>query len=491
MKQRGNTSLLLLSSGLRLSLSAVIFFYTVNIFAQHRGKERNDTTDLTKTYAYLDSLKPLVSEIKLTGNEITDDEIILREMETKRGDVFSSRILSEDENRIKNLGIFSNAEIKPELSDNNKVRVNVNVKEKWYIYPMPSAGTVDGDIHKLWVGASVRWQNFRGRNENVMMNFGVGYNPFIHASYSIPWIGRNEHFFASLSGGYSKDRNRSRLALGLDNGNTYYGRRDDLLNNFDYYNYNIKITLGKYISRNFSLYAEGGFTMLKVSDYEAKRTVSQDGTDRYALFGAGINYDSRNNHEFTTSGYQMHLSMEHYGMFSSTVNFGRVDFTQQGFVPVRLSGNYFVIMTSRLNTSLAGGTVIPYYNHKFLGYGSDVIRGWYWYGFEGDNLLTVNNEIRFPIIIPGNINGSDLPVVKKIKYLKSYSYKYGLYATMFYDAGTVWDKGVPLGNLHFLNGAGFGLNGILPFGLSAKMEYGFRLSSPVIGQVIFGLGGRF
>jgi len=155
---------------------------------------------------------------------------------------------------------------------------------------MPSAGLVDGDLRKLWVGASIRWQNFRGRNENLNLNFGIGYNPFIHASYSVPWIGKDMHLFSSISGGFSKDRNRSQLALGRANGNTSINYRDSNSNNFDYYNYNLKFTVGKFFSKHFSIYTETGYTLLQVTSYDAGRTISPDGTDRYLTMGEDYNF---------------------------------------------------------------------------------------------------------------------------------------------------------------------------------------------------------
>ena len=62
---------------------------------------------------------------------------------------------------------------------------------------------------------------------------------------------------------------------------------------------------------------------------------------------------------------------------------------------------------------------------------------------------------------------------------------------MFYDVGTVSNNGDGIRDLTFLNGTGFGLNAIFPFGMTGKIEWGFRLGSPTVGQIIVNLGGRF
>jgi outer membrane protein assembly factor BamA len=450
-----------------------------------------DTTKFhNKDYSQLDSLKLEVSDVTITGNSVTHDDIILREMQLVNGKTFTNEQCVEDRNRINNLGLFSRTEIEAIVKPGNTVLLNVKVKEKWYIYPMPAAGFVDGDLSKIWVGASVRWQNFRGRNENVMLNFGVGYNPFIHASYTIPMIGDKLRLFSTFSGGYSKDRNRSQLALGRVNGSSTFNNREFNANNFDYYNYVVKWTIGKYFSRNLSIYTDIGYTFSQVTDYQPGRTVSPDGMDRYMLTGIGLNFDSRNNRELTTAGFQTHIGYEHYGLINSIVDFGRLNFSQGTYISPKIKGDYALILSNKINTSIAFGPDIPLYNHKFIGYGGDIIRGWYWFGFEGDNSLVVNNEIKIPIISPDFLEGNQIPVIRKIKYLKNYSYKYGLFFTMFYDVGSVWNKGDGFVNMKFLNGTGIGLNAILPFGLTTKAEWGVRLGTPTVGQIIFSIGGR-
>jgi len=453
----------------------------------NKFSERAYSIEKESNFKMYNTLDSLYIELKPALSNEQRDKF---EMQLIKGKVFTNEQCKEDRNRINNLGLFSRTEIEPLIKSGNRILINVKVKEKWYIYPMPSAGIVDGDIHKLWVGASIRWQNFRGRNENVMLNFGVGYNPFIHASYSIPMIGDKLKLFSSISGDYSKERNRSQLALGRANGSSTFNNREFNANNFDYYNYGLKWTLGKYFSRNFSVYTDIGYNFSRVSNYDVGRTVSPDGIDRYMLTGIGLNYDSRDNREYTTVGFQLHLDYQHFGLINSVVDFGRLNFSQNTFLSPKIKEDYSVILSTKLNTSIAFGPYIPLYNHKFIGYGGDIIRGWYWFGFEGDNSLVINNEIKIPIISPDFLEGNQIPVIKKIKYLKNYSYKYGLYLTMFYDVETVWNKGDGFENMKFLNGTGLGLNVILPFGVITKVEWGVRLGTPTVGQIIFSFGGR-
>src|SRR5205823_2418390 len=149
---------------------------------------------------------------------ITQDEIILREMKSIKGKTFTVNHFTEDKDNIYSLGLFVHVTLLPIPQEGKNVKLYVGVQEKWYIFPSPFISFTDGDIKKWTAGITARWQNFRGRNENVSLGFGVGYNPFIRASYSVPWIGTKAHLFANISGSYSRDANRSLLALGRNNG---------------------------------------------------------------------------------------------------------------------------------------------------------------------------------------------------------------------------------------------------------------------------------
>ena len=177
-------------------------------YSQDKHSHQTDSSeDAQINFSKLDSLRPLVLDVVIEGNKTTQDEVILREMQLRKGMFFSSELYKEDKEKIYNLGLFNKVDITPILWPSNEVVLNVKVHGKWYIYPMPTAGLVDGELRKIWVGMNLRWSNFRGRNERVGLNFGVGSNSFVKANYNVPWIGDDMHFFTNISGGFSNDQN--------------------------------------------------------------------------------------------------------------------------------------------------------------------------------------------------------------------------------------------------------------------------------------------
>jgi outer membrane protein assembly factor BamA len=445
--------------------------------------------------AQTDTSNLRVQDVIISGNEITKDDIILREMQLKKGKKFSIEKYTEDVLSIYNLGLFTKVEILPVAassertpSEEKSLILDVQVQERWYILPLPQAGIEDGEWAKKWVGLNVRWDNFRGRNETVSLGFRILYNPFIRASYSVPWIGEKLHLFASIGGGYSKTRNKSLQAIGRTTGGEIISAEEQ---NYDNTEYEGKLTVGKYVTQQAAFFGVAGYEYLKVSQPEIGRTISASGIDKYAVYGGGVKYDSRDILEFTTKGYCLRTDYLRYVHLTEDLDFGRLNFESQSFIPIYLSEKYYVTAASRLFTSFATDPTVPLYKHQYLGYSDDYVRGWKGAAFEGEDKLTVYNELRIPIIQPDYLEAEKLPLIKEMPIIGRMFLKYGLYLTLLYDIGAVWYKGTSIFDTRFVSGTGIGLNVVLPFGYIARAEWAFRLGKPVVGQVGFSLSAKF
>jgi outer membrane protein assembly factor BamA len=437
----------------------------------------------------IDSLKLIVQEVVISGTKVTKDIVILREMSLKKNELFTLSKYEDDVQRIYNLGLFTKVEILPIPTFQKHIILNVDVQERWYIFPFPEWGLDEGEWSKLWIGARLRWDNFRGMNENISLFFRVLYNPAVSISYNIPWIGKDIHLFASIRGGYSETQNQSLLAIGRPNGSSTWSRTDT--GNFAYYNSAASFTVGKYFSRNFAVFVDIGYTHSRVSEYAPNRTVSPTGVDKYLTFGPGIQFDSRDIREYATKGFYLKANALRYGYPDNVINFGRYALETKSFIPVNITKEYYVTVASRIFTSIAAGAVIPIYQHEYLGYGDNYVRGWNGYGFEGDNVFSFYNELRIPILQPRYISASELPLIGKIPMINKFQLKHGLYFTILYDLGAVWNKYDRIYDIKFMRGAGIGLNFVLPFGFIFRMDWAFRINRPSVGTFIIGTSAKF
>jgi outer membrane protein assembly factor BamA len=436
----------------------------------------------------IDSMNLKVSSIIVSGNSITKDDIITREMSLKKGGKFTLKKYSEDILSIYNLALFTKVDIVPVPVNNNEIALNVDVKERWYILPLPNAGIEEGEWKKVWLSLNLRWDNFRGRNERLNAGFRVFYNPSVNLSYYIPWIGEKLHLFMGLGGSWQRQRNRSLEAVGRQSGSNTIAYNDS---NYENIQYKAELTIGRYFGKHFSVFTEYKFNHLRVTKFAPGRTVSEDGLDRYIILAGGVAWDSRDIYEYATKGLYSRLKYERYGFLDNQINFGRFSFENQSFIPIPFSKNYYITVASKLYTSLAVGAVIPLYNHEYLGYSEDYVRGWKGKAYEGDDVFTLYNEIRIPIVKPRYVRGKDMILVKAIPIVKDLDIRHGLYFTIIYDIGTVWYKDEKISKKRFFSGAGIGVNIIAPFGYVLRADWVFRLGKPTVGQIGFSLSAKF
>ncbi len=436
----------------------------------------------------IDSMNLKVSSVIITGNKTTKDEIITREMSLKKGSKFTLKKYSDDIQNIYNLALFMKVDIIPVPVNDNEIALNVDVKERWFILPLPSAGIEDNEWKKIWLGLNLRWDNFRGRNESVNLGFRIFYNPSVNLRYYVPWISDKLHLFMGIGGAWQRQRNKSLDAVGKQSGSNTISYSDE---NYDNIQYKAELRVGRFFGKHFSVFTEYKFHHLRVTQYAPGRTLSEDGVDRYLVIGGGIAYDSRDIYEYATKGVSFRTSYDRYGFLDKKINFGRFTLENQSFIPISFSKNYYITLASKLYTSLAIGTNIPLYNHEYLGYSEDYIRGWRGQAFEGDDVFTLYNEIRIPILKPRYIRGKDMLIVKYIPIVKNLDIRHGLYLTLFYDVGTVWYKDERITRKRFFSGAGIGINVIAPLGYVLRADWGFRLGKPTVGQISFSLSAKF
>ena len=131
-----------------------------------------------------------LEEIKIIGNEHTQNYIILREIQHPIPGEYDSTLVREDRNRIYNLGLFSTVEI--EQVDST---YTIFLVETFRYFPIP---IVDFNEAKGWsYGGGIVFLNFRGMNEKLTIGGIIGEETTYFLDFRDPWIA-GDH--VSLSG---------------------------------------------------------------------------------------------------------------------------------------------------------------------------------------------------------------------------------------------------------------------------------------------------
>ena len=412
-----------------------------------------------------DSTPPpsVVSGFAVFGNELTREEVILRELTIAVGDTINPEALEYNKSRIYSLGLFTRVELTYPPMDSTVLIIEV--EERWYLYPVPIVGIVDRDWSKWYFGLGVKHDNFRGRNEKVFGGFALGYNPWVSASYSNPWILGDQQLFTETSASYSDVVNRSLDAQG--EGPNFHEKHVTALQTF-----------GKRLDPFHSLWFSVGFSYVGVSSYAPGRTLSDRGRDRYFSIALGARHDTRDLREYPTEGIYGAAVISKSGLGLGDVDFFHYSVDLRGYF--RMPEN--MTLGLRSFTLLTSGPAVPNYEHVYFGY-SERLRGHFYKVYEGENIFGLLTELRIPIIPRLYVTIPQIPIRQFA------TWRLGLYATVFFDAGTIWNRLGHPGWEHMRSGYGGGLNFLLPYSVVIRLDRAWNEYGR--GEWIFDLGVSF
>lgn len=449
----------------------------------------NDTLKVDS--AYIKMMQEMVVErIILIGNNKTKPEVILREMQLKEGGKFNLQYLEEDVKRLYNLGLFNRVDVIPAPLSSSRINLVFEFEEGFYFLPIPQGGFKEGSIKKIWGGVNFLWKNFRGMNETVNMSFGIGYEPFVSASYLNPWIFGESHYFFRAGVKYARTYPRS--VGNSDSTGVIFNKND--VPTYTQDDFGADVRIGKFLGQNTSLSLNLQLNRISTSQYEPGRTASLDGTDFFPTIGLDFTYDTRDYRRFATYGSFYFARVSRSGMFTGSIDVNKVQVDLRRYIPIKLSDKYALVLSGRINTVLSsGGGQIPVYLQESMGY-DNLIRGWDNYVLQGEDKFFASAELRIPLVMPFYVKGSDHIIIKKLPLAKNFSYRYGAYATLFFDLGGVWTRKESIHDVQFKNGFGAGLNFLLPFDFVARVDFGLRkipYQNKFKGQIIVALDASF
>lgn len=389
----------------------------------------------------------MLDSIIILGNTKTKPYVVIREMETKPGDMLTSEAMSADRSRIENLGLFNRVDIGYLPDGEGRAILVVVVHERWYLYPFPIAGIKDRDWKKLYFGAGLMHQNFRGRNEKLFAAFVLGYDPAVMISYRNPMIDDELNHFLEVGLAWRVVRNRS-LVVRIGN------------ENFDERHFSVGLTFGRRFSIANTAWVGLSFNLIRVADYRIGRTIDADGEDAFPALTAGYVYDTRDLADYATDGTFIRSTITKFGIPGNPLDIIRYAIDMRRFVPLvpRIS------LAGRVFSDLAVAGQTPSYNRVFLGY-DQRIRGHFTEVHEGENQFGASMELRFTLLTPKYFALDFIPIPEFAVW------KFGLFASLFVDAGTVWFRGEPFARDRFVSGYGAGLNFLLPYGFLLRTEF--------------------
>lgn len=433
----------------------LFFFLFAEIFA-----EVSDTLTINQANEFV------VDSIVVVGNEVTEEFIILREMSFSTGDIVTEDDIYFSKERILSLNLFYSVEIKV-VVENNKHLVIVEVKESWYIYPLPFVRLQNNDLSKSSYGLFLVNKNFRGRNEDIRGFFILGYNPSYGLNYYNPLIVEEEDI--SLSIGLT----RQSIA------NLHLGAFETVGADFDYKAFTINSTIGKRFDLKNEAFFGFGFQYMEAPEEVSELTGSGNRIDRIPFASLSYQYDSRDLKQFSKSGVLLNGTWLHKGFGASGINYNilSVDFREYRSLFSNLTARW------RLYTRNLFGEKIPYYDYSYLGE-QIYVRGHKNKHREAHNLALASVELSYPLIEEWNLSYKILFLPQKLT-----SANISVYISVFGETGMVYNRGDKINIDKLDSGYGLGLTVlVLPFN-AFRIEYGINELGKT--EFLFGTGFSF
>ncbi len=431
-----------------------------------------------------ETAKVQVVAIEIEGNKKTKEPVILRELDFIKGDSILiselSRRLEINQQNVQNTGLFVTSEIK--IIDwntiQNRVVIQIIVRETWYIYPYLIFELADRNFNVWWseqnrslkrvnYGVSLRHNNLTGRRDKFKLTYQGGYTQKYELDYNLPGINK-------------------RQTIGLF-GNIYYIRQREISyitdeNKLLFYdfeeNYQLKrLRLNIGATLRPKLYEYHTFK-IQWSDNEIGETVSQDLNPRYFLNGTNRQQhftfwyqfvmDKRDIRPFPLNGFIIDARLQKDG-------FGVTDDVNSMWVSLK-GVQYFTFgKKKKFSTELFGKIKsqllrkeLPFTHITSLGYGNSTVRGYELYVIDGMDYGLLKTSLRYEVLNKQFSFGKYMPMhafrVVPIRVYFSIHNDLGYLNSVYYkDYGTLHNQ--------WLWGTGVGLNIVVYHDKVFRIEY--------------------
>ena len=441
----------------------------------------------THMYAQETILKnhALISDIYISGNKITKNIVILRELPFKKGDIVEidkiDEMITSAKNNLTNLSLFNFTYITYSLSYPQNtpgisgIKIRIELEERWYYWPRFDISLEDRNFSswlkdpswgKVTYNAGFKIENLFGRNQSLALAYTFGYQNGFRLHYDNIALGKNgEHYVGFfISGLYMKTENvisENDEPTYLKSDNDHYLSRREMY--MVYYIYRPKLR----IFNRFSI------------EYENKRISSKIlaenpdywGGDKLERQGIYLGYDfisdQRDNIQYPINGYYIGAGMKAYTDFTSDFIYSKVagDFRYYNNFYGRWSYAF------RLAAGVSMKNRDAYTFDRAIGYSDISLRGYEYYVIDGQHYITLNPTLRYNIIPTKIVNLNFIPLNK---FKKAH---FALYGKAFFDTGYVSHNNPhPLNTLsnRLLFSYGVGLDIVAYYDITLSLDYSFN-----------------
>ncbi len=417
-----------------------------------------------------------VREIVLVGNRKTREEIILREIPFKPGEQYMLQDLVGKfeiaRKQLMNTALFHEVVVALKTFEGYNVDVLVQVRERWYIFPVPYFKPVDRNLNQWLVeqkasltrvnyGAKLLYNNVTGRNDKLRAWLINGYTKQISFSYDRLYIDKAMKW--GLNVGFAIGKNKE-VNYNTINDKQAFLKEDYYLRNF--VGASAEVTYRRAIKTRhrfgISLTKEEvSDTIVKLNpsyfDANSKRITFPEIYYRMSLYD--LDYIP-----YPTKGYALELFFGKKG-FSKSINLWQMNASGTGLWHTGKNMFFTLIGYGSLKLPFKQ----PYFTQHMLGYSDAYLQGYEYYVVDGvaaGYIKAVLNRKLFGFSIR-------LPAFKK---LTPQRIPFNFYGKIYGNTGYVYNPQPGENSLtnKMLYCGGIGLDILTMYDFTLKLEWSFN-----------------
>lgn len=445
----------------------------------------DSTKKIRKGYTQTDSTGKffLINRVFITGNRLTREQIVLRELSIKSGDFIYSLdlpdILDLDKKKLVNTRLFNTVEIRTMELPDNKLDILVSLSERWYTFPSPIFELSDRNFNEWWqnyghdfkrvnYGLRLYQFNMRGRNETLRFIAQFGFQRRFELMYRFPYIDKKQKHGLSIDFGFHETKN---LAYQTRRHKYEFAESNQILRNERRASLTYSYRNSFYKTHSFNVEYRNLHVNQIVIDSNANYLHGEFLRQEYPSLSYQFNSDHRDVFAYPLKGNQFLFAISHNGLGVSE-DLNKIEASLLYSRYFDLKNEYY--LSNNFIAYHSYPDQIPYINFGVLGQRKQFVRGYELYVVEGPTYLL--NKTTFKKLIFNRKYHWALMPAQQFQYVPI-----AVYFKTYADLGYV--KNYPYYEERGLNtalsdkllfGTGFGLDVVGFYDIVLRFEYSFN-----------------
>lgn len=420
----------------------------------------------------------VIRNIIISGNEKTKPAIVLRELPFKIDEGYPLGTIVQKFRKAKkqlmNTGLFRDVVVSLQNVEGNDVNINVEVAEKWYVWPMVFFKPVDKSFGEWWsekdrnlnrinYGLRLAHNNITGRNDKLRLSVMNGYTRQVSLQYFGLWLDKDLKW--STNAGISYGQNREVNYMTWQNRQIPVKGKSDFLHSYVGGFFQVNYRPAIKTTHTFGI----GYTYEEIADTVFKLNPSYSSGANFTQYPEAfyrLSYYDVDYIPYPTRGFFGELSLKKKGFgIESAVNLWELS--------AKASQSW--LLQNQFFFNLKGLGMIklpfkqPYTGKQFIGYEGRYLQGYEYYVIDGVGGGYAKATLSRPVFsthihIPS----------QRVKSLSDIPIK--LYAKTFVNAGYIYNtvKGENSLTNRFLYSGGIGLDIVTYNDFVIKIEWSFN-----------------